>query len=226
MLVRRGTACPPRILHTAAAAYRAYRNVNIPYHFQQLFRCQACITCPETLMALDRKDQFQIPAFITVIEKPVIPDFLETRWKHMHQVTADEIRMCQCDRPAWSARFPAPGRKSNILPVHRQDPAVGYGDFMGISAGIFNGIAKAVKGLFDVRAPVLFIKAVKESCPFVRIQEPAAGFREAYLPVFIECPQPRKEFPFELWLLFTGQVKLKSVLFRSSVHKLTKILFV
>ena len=33
-------------------------------------------------MPLKGKDQFQVSAFSTVIQKPIIPDLLETGWEH------------------------------------------------------------------------------------------------------------------------------------------------
>ena len=72
-------------------------------------------------MPLKGKDQLQVFAFPTVIQKPIIPDLLETGWEHMHQVTADEFDVIQSDYPA---RFPGlfpPGRKSDLLFIDRKD---------------------------------------------------------------------------------------------------------
>ena len=50
-------------------------------------------------MPLKGKDQFQVFAFSTVIQKAIIPDLLKTGREHMHQITADEFRVIQSDRP-------------------------------------------------------------------------------------------------------------------------------
>ena len=54
-------------------------------------------------MPLKGKDQLQVFAFPTVIQKPIIPDLLKTGREHMHQITADELDVFQSNDPA---RFP------------------------------------------------------------------------------------------------------------------------
>ena len=64
-------------------------------------------------MPLKGKDQFQVSAFSTVIQKPIIPDLLETGWEHMHQITADELDVFQSNDPARFPRTFPSGRKRN-----------------------------------------------------------------------------------------------------------------
>lgn len=69
---------------------------------------------------------------------------------------------------------------------------------MGVTAKVLDGIAKSVKGLFDVRAPVFLIKTVLESPPFTRKPQCFAGRRENKFSLLIQSTQKRKIFPFEL----------------------------
>ena len=109
-------------------------------------------------MPLKGKDQFQVFAFSTVIQKPIIPDLLKTGREHMHQITADELDVFQSDHPArFTGLFP-PGRKSDLLFIDRKDTAVGNGNLVGISSEIFHRIAKPMESFFYVRAPFLSIK--------------------------------------------------------------------
>ena len=64
--------------------------------------------------------------------------------------------------------FPS-GRECDFVFCHRKDTAVGNGDLMGVSSKVFDGISKAVKGFFDVRAPILLVKVLFPVIPFLRI---------------------------------------------------------
>lgn len=68
---------------------------------------------------------------------------------------------------------------------------------MRISSQIFNGVAEAVKGLFDVGAPVLVIKGLPEFFPVIRILEHFTGSGERKGTRLIQLFQPGKKFPFE-----------------------------
>lgn len=115
----------------------------------------------------------------------------------MHEVTPDKFGMVKEDCPAWPARLSAPGRKSHLFFPDGQNPAVGYGNFVGISSEIFDGIAKPVEGFFYVGAPVLSIKTVAEFRPLVRIPQTLAGSRKIQLSVFIEGIKAGQTFPLE-----------------------------
>lgn len=123
-------------------------------------------------MPLKGKDQFQVFAFSPVIQEPIIPDLLKTRWEYMHQITADELDVFQNDHPArFTGLFP-PGRKCDLLSIDRKDTAVGNGNLVGISSEIFHRIAKSMESFFYVRAPFLPIKEIAESRPFIGCGEP------------------------------------------------------
>lgn len=148
-------------------------------------------------MPLKGKDQLQVFAFPTVIQKPIIPDLLETGWEHMHQVTADEFDVIQSDYPA---RFPGlfpPGRKSDLLFIDRKDTAVGNSDLMGISSKILNRIAKTIEGLFEIRAPFLSIKEAAELRPFIGIPKTVTGSGKGQAAVFVKRIEPGKKFSLE-----------------------------
>ena len=145
-------------------------------------------------MPLKGKDQLQVFAFPTVIQKPIIADLLETGWEHMHQVTADEFDVIQSDYPArFPGLFPS-GRKSDLLFIDRKDTAVGNSDLMGISSKILNRIAKTIEGLFEIRAPFLSIKEAAELRPFIGIPKMATGSGEGQAAVFVKRIEPCKKF--------------------------------
>lgn len=120
-------------------------------------------------MTLEFKYPFQISGFISVIQKPIVPDFLETGWQYMHQISPDEFCMSQSELAFGFARFFPSGRKSDCIFGNRKDPAVGNGNLMGIASKIFNGISKAVKGFLNVGTPVHFIKPVFPFSPVIGI---------------------------------------------------------
>lgn len=93
----------------------------------------------------------------------------------MHQVTSDKLCMCQGNPAFWfSLLFPS-DRKGDRIVCDRENLAVGDGNFMGIAVEIFDSIAKAVKGFFYVRAPVLFIKVIFKFFPAVRVTQFLTG---------------------------------------------------
>ena len=145
-------------------------------------------------MPLKGKDQFQVFAFSTVIQKAIIPDLLETGWEHMHQITADELDVFQSDHPVrFTGLFP-PGRKSDLLFIDRKDTAVRNGNLVGISSEIFHRIAKSMERFFYVRAPFLSIKEIAELRPFIGIPEMATGSGEGQAAVFVKRIEPCKKF--------------------------------
>ena len=148
-------------------------------------------------MPLKGKDQFQVFAFSTVIQKAIIPDLLKTGREHMHQITADELDVFQSDHPArFTGLFP-PGRKSDLLFIGRKDTAVGNGNLVGISSEIFHRIAKSMESFFYVRAPFLSIKEIAEFRPFIGIPEIITGSGKNQAAVFVKRIEPCEKFPLE-----------------------------
>ena len=116
----------------------------------------------------------------------------------MHQVTPDEFRVFQGNLAFWFSRLFPSGRKSDRILRKAEDPAVGDSDFVGIASQIFDGIAKAVKGFFDVRAPVFFVKTVFEFFPVIRITQFFTGGRKSKGAAFVKGGKQRHIFPLEL----------------------------
>lgn len=148
-------------------------------------------------MPLKGKDQFQVFAFSTVIQKPIIPDLLKTGWEHMHQITADEFDVLQSDHPARFTRLFPPGRKSDLLFIYRKDTAVRNGNLVGISSEIFHRIAKSMESFFYVRTPFLSIKEIAESRPFIGIPEFVTGSGKNQAAIFVKRIESCKKFPLE-----------------------------
>ena len=93
----------------------------------------------------------------------------------MHEVSADEFRISHPDDTSGFPGRLCPGGKDGLFLRDGKDPAVGDGDLVGIAAKVFDGITESVKSLFDIRAPVLFVKAVPESIPFIGVAESFTG---------------------------------------------------
>lgn len=148
-------------------------------------------------MPLKCKYQFQVFGFHPVIEESVITDLLETGWKYMHQVTADEFGIFQGNYPAGPAGLFPSGRKSDLPFINRKDAAVCYCDLMCISAEIFNGIAKSIEGFFYVGAPVLVIKAIAEFRPFIRIPQLFTETGKSQSAAFVKRIETGKVFAFK-----------------------------
>lgn len=104
----------------------------------------------------------------------------------MHQITTDEFRVIQDDPTFGFTGFLSPDRKSDRIIGNRKDPAVRNGNLMSVAPKVFNGIAKAVKGLFDVGTPVHFIKAVFPFFPVTGITQLFTGRRKCKRAAFIK----------------------------------------
>lgn len=89
----------------------------------------------------------------------------------MHEVTAYKLCMVQGNKVPRIPRIFTFGRESNGIFCKGKNPAIGNGYFMGIAPKVFNGIAKSVKSLFYVRAPVFAIKGIFEILPSIGIVE-------------------------------------------------------
>lgn len=68
---------------------------------------------------------------------------------------------------------------------------------MRVTPKLFDGIAKPVKRLFDIRAPVFVIQAVFETLPFPGILQGMTGRRENKLFLLVEGIQEGEIFSFE-----------------------------
>ena len=115
----------------------------------------------------------------------------------MHEKTPDKFQKGKGDRAPWVTSFFAAGRKSDPGVCHGKDPAVGYGDLMGVASKILDGVAKAVKGLFDIRAPVFLIETVLEGLPVGGIFQRGTGGGKSKGAFFVKLVQQCQVFPFE-----------------------------
>ena len=96
----------------------------------------------------------------------------------MHQETADKLFVAECDLALGISGFLSSCREGHFCFGNRKDPVVGECNFVSIASQILNGIAKSVEGLFDVWAPVHFIKAVFPLFPVIGITQLFAGRRK------------------------------------------------
>lgn len=188
---------PSDALHPAASTYGADADVNPPYGLYQFRYGKIGISGPETLMPLKGKNEFQVFAFPTVVQEPIIPDLLETGREHMHQIPADEFGVFQGNAPVRLTWLFPSGRERDLQFVNRKDTAVRNGNLVCISSEIFHRIAKSVEGFFYVRAPILSIKEIPEFSPFIGIAELVTGSGKNKASVFVKRIEPSKKLPFE-----------------------------
>lgn len=116
-------------------------------------------------MSLQAEDELQISCLHPVAQETVITDLLKTGREHMHKIAAYEFLIGKADGTPWLSGSPASGREGGVCSSYREDTAVGDRNLMRISTKVLDGIAKAVKGLFDIGAPVLFVEGITEFIP-------------------------------------------------------------
>ncbi len=88
---------PSNLFHGRTSAFRTDTDVEIPDGFEQFRHGHACIALPEPLSALEPENDSQVVCPHTVVQETIVTDLLKAGWKHMHQETADEFRVAQCD---------------------------------------------------------------------------------------------------------------------------------
>ena len=191
------TICSSYAAHPMASAFRADTDICFPDHFYQFCHRQTGISGAKALIPLNSEDQFQVFAFAPVIQESIVTDLLETSRKYMHQVSAYEFSIVQCNAPAWFTRFPATCGKSHFFVSDVYNPAVGNSNFMCVSAKILNSIAKSVESLFNIRTPVFVVKTVSEFRLFVGVTEFFTGRGKYHLLLFIKGIQFSEIFSLE-----------------------------
>lgn len=164
----------PKLSHGSASAPLTPADVKIPDSLYQFDHGKPGITLFKTLSVL------------------------EAMGKDIHQAAPDEFRVVQGDQPFWLSRLPASGGKSNLILRNRKDTSVGDGDSVGIASQIFGGIAKTVEGLLDIRAPVLFVKAVLPLIETGRITQFSTGRSKNKGSAFVKGRKQRHIFALEL----------------------------
>lgn len=153
---------------------------------------------PEPLVPLQAEDELQVVLPVTVVGEAVITDLLEAGREHMHHEAPDEF---QAEKGHLNGGGTIPvvlrGKGDGILGDSLY-PGIGDGDAVGIASKVLDGIAEAIEGLPDVRAPGGIVKGVPEHGPGGRILQGRAGSGERELPGTVKGVQGGKELPLGL----------------------------
>ena len=86
--------------------------------------CHVYESAPESLVSLQGEDELQICGFRAVVQKTIVPDLLEPRWKYMHEVASYELLIIQHDLPAWITGFSTTGTEGCVRICNEDDTAV------------------------------------------------------------------------------------------------------
>lgn len=116
----------------------------------------------------------------------------------MRQETAYKLLMREgYDTSGFPRLFPS-GRKRDFRRIHGQNPAVGNSNPVGILSKVFQGIAKTVERLLDIRTPVLLIKGILKILPSAVRSQAGQGRRKGKAAVTEKGIQQGKELSFKL----------------------------
>ena len=202
-----GHVRPAQGTHAQAPTGRAYMDVISPDLIENLVHGEPGQHGLEPLVPLQAEDEFQVVFPVTVVEEAVITDLLEAGREHMHHEAPDEFQTGKGHLNGGGI-IPAVLRgKGDGIPGDRLYPGIGDGDAVGIAPKVLNGIAEAIEGLPDVRAPGGTAKGIPEHSPGGRILQGSAGIRERELPGTVKGVQGGKELPFELCSEHPGRDK-------------------
>ena len=166
---------PSQLFHGCMTTFGTHADIEVPDCFQKLCHGHTGKPLSETQSSLNLADDFQVMGFHTVIQETIVADFLITCRQYVHEVTPYEFRTGQGYPALWISRLLPSGRERDILPVKVKNTAVRDGNLMGIASKVFDGIAKAVKGFLDIRAPVHFIELIFQFLPVTGISKSFAG---------------------------------------------------
>lgn len=123
----------------------------------------------ELLVPLYTEDKSEVLFPLSIIEKTIITDFLESWGENMHHKTPDELQAGYSDFHGGGVIFVILCCKGDRILCNSLYPGIGDGDAVGIAPKVFNGVAKAVEGFPDIRTPGSMIEAVPESSPGNRV---------------------------------------------------------
>lgn len=201
---------PSKWLHIHTATASADMDIYIPDCLNQFCHCHTGISGLEFLISLKPKDKLQFFLLRTVVQESIVPYFLKARRKHMQKKKANKFFVLKCNGSLrLSGTFPS-GRKGSGCFIHGLDTTVGDGNLMRVTPQIFDGVTKTVKSLFDIRAPVLFVKLVLEFFPFIGITQSLAGCRKIKFPGFVIPIQECHILSFKLITEFEYRDKKRS----------------
>ena len=117
----------------------------------------------KTLVPLYTEDDSKVLFPAAVIQKTIITDFLEPRREHMHHETPDELPAGKSHLHGCRVIFVVFCGKGDRIRRDCLYPGIGDGDTVRIPSQVFDGIAKAIEGLPDIRTPGGVVKGVPES---------------------------------------------------------------
>lgn len=106
---------PSELLHGCTATFQAHADVEVPDCLQKLRHGHAGIALSETQSALNLTDHLKAPGFHAVVQKSIVADLLVTCGQYMHQVTADEYRVCQSNLAFGASRLYPSGREGDLI---------------------------------------------------------------------------------------------------------------
>ena len=84
---------PSQLLHGCVTTFRAHADVEVPDCFQKLRHGHTGKSLFEAQSTLNLTDYLEVTGFHTVIQKTIVTDLPETCRQHVHQITADKLRM-------------------------------------------------------------------------------------------------------------------------------------
>lgn len=178
---------------TSAAGTKV--NVNLPHRHEKLGHGHVLETAAEALLSLQLKNQPEVLRFHAVVQEAVITDFLKAVRQHVHEKTADKLRVFERNRATRLSGLSPAGREGYVRVRDGGNPSVRYGNLMGVAPEILHGIAEAVEGLFDVRAPVLFVQGIAKGIPTPDFFGYLPGDDDFF--IFMELLQEMQKFPAE-----------------------------
>ena len=173
-------------------------HVYFPNCLEQFGHGHPGIPALKALVSLKLKDQFKFLFPHPIVQEAVITDLLKAGRKHVKKEPPDEFMIVQRDHSFGITRFFAPCPKGSLLPGNGNEPAIGYGDLMGIPSKIFDGVSKSVEGLLDEGAPVNAIKAIPEGIPFCRHREGLYGSGDDKISIRMVFFEPKEILSAEL----------------------------
>lgn len=190
--------CPAGRAHTPVTASGADADIISPDLFEEPSHGKAYKHGMELLMPLDGEDDLKVLLFIAVIQESIITYLLKTGREHMHHQPADELLRGDTDRLYGRIVAVILGCESDSLFGNTLNPGVGNGDTVCVASQVFQGIAKAVKGLPDIGAPLYVVELVQELPETERVTQLLTGMWENKHPFLKSIVQCRKKLSPEL----------------------------
>ena len=101
-------------------------------------------------------------SFVPARKQAIMPDFHKSRWKNMHEETADRLVSRQIHDFPLAVVFVIPPFEGDLTIINFKDAVVGNSNAVGVPAKILHYARGGFKGRFAVNDPFFLVTSIQQ----------------------------------------------------------------